>query len=259
MFEHIARGHQPSLPLAPGVEVLTLVSSECGSSAISTGLLRIEADSVLPVHEHECSAAFTVLEGVASVSVQEQFHLLRELDSIHIPARAARSIRNGASEELVLHWALAEPEPRWNFGTHSDRSATSETAEHVVRGGGSHVYELSPGAHFVDLFAGRYGASGICGGYGRFEPGASLPCHIHSYDESITIVEGRARCLVQGARYELSGYDTAFVPRGRPHRFVNDSDRPMAMVWVYAGDEPERTILDAGYCDGTLRWRNERS
>jgi hypothetical protein len=33
----------------------------------------------------------------------------------------------------------------------------------------------------------------------------------------------------------------------------------MAMVWVYAGDEPERTILDAGYCDGTLRWRNERS
>ncbi len=30
----------------------------------------------------------------------------------------------------------------------------------------------------------------------------------------------------------------------------------MAMIWVYAGSEPERNILDVGYCKGTLEWEN---
>jgi quercetin dioxygenase-like cupin family protein len=129
-----------------------------------------------------------------------------------------------------------------------------EDPEFIVRFDGAEVYELSPGADFRDLFAGRFGSVGICGGYGKFQPGASLPCHVHEYDESITIVEGQATCLVQGNRYQLSGYDTAFVPEGRPHRFINQSDLPMAMIWVYAGTEPERTLVEPAYCDGTLAW-----
>jgi len=27
----------------------------------------------------------------------------------------------------------------------------------------------------------------------------------------------------------------------------------MAMIWVYAGSEPERTIVDTGYCTGHLK------
>jgi quercetin dioxygenase-like cupin family protein len=196
----------------------------------------------------------TVLEGGGKVSVQGRNHVLEAHDSIHIPARAVRSVRNVGEGILILHWALATAEPDWRSPRSCEFADLSATSEHVIRSQGAEVYELSPGAHFQDLFAGRFGSSGICGGYGRFQPGASLPCHIHDYDESITIVEGSARCLVQGAAYELSGYDTAFVPRGRPHRFINESDRPMAMVWVYAGDEPERTIIDPGYCSGALCW-----
>ena len=87
-------------------------------------------------------------------------------------------------------------------------------------------------------------------GDGVFQPGASLPCHYHHYDESITIVEGAAICQVAGREYPLSGCGTACIPRGRPHRFLNRSDRPMAMIWVYAGDEPERTLVDASCCEG---------
>jgi quercetin dioxygenase-like cupin family protein len=130
----------------------------------------------------------------------------------------------------------------------------SEIPESVVRGAETETYELSEGAEFRDLFGARFGAVGICGGYGRFQSGASLPCHIHEYDESITIVEGRAICLVQGNRYRLSGHDTAFVPRGRPHRFLNGSDFPMAMLWVYAGSDPGRTLVSPSYCDGTETW-----
>ena len=114
--------------------------------------------------------------------------------------------------------------------------------------------ELSENAFFSDLFARRFGAVGICGGYGRFLPGASLPCHTHDYDESITIVAGTAVSLVQARRYQLSGYETAFIPRGTPHRFINHSQEEMAMIWVYAGDEPDRTIVEAGYCSGTIAW-----
>ncbi len=110
-------------------------------------------------------------------------------------------------------------------------------------------YELSANAMFRDLFAKRLGSRHLRG-YGRFAPGASLPCHTHLYDESITIVEGAATCLVAGRRYSLSGCDTALVPKGQPHRFINESDEPMAMVWVYAGDEPERVIVDNAICSG---------
>src|SRR5207302_2432227 len=113
-------------------------------------------------------------------------------------------------------------------------------------------YELSPGAFFRDLFARRLGARGICGGYGLFEPGASLPCHFHGFDESITIVLGRAVCQVAGREYEVADCDTACIPRGRPHRFLNRSGRPMAMIWVFAGDEPDRTLVVSGYCEGAL-------
>jgi hypothetical protein len=28
----------------------------------------------------------------------------------------------------------------------------------------------------------------------------------------------------------------------------------MAMIWVYAGDEPDRRIVDNDYCSGLLAW-----
>jgi mannose-6-phosphate isomerase-like protein (cupin superfamily) len=89
-------------------------------------------------------------------------------------------------------------------------------------------------------------------GMGVFFQGSSFPCHVHQFDESITIVIGEAICQVQGQEYKLSGYDTAFVPEGRAHRLFNVSEQPMAMIWVYAGDEPDRTLVDAGYCSGSI-------
>jgi oxalate decarboxylase/phosphoglucose isomerase-like protein (cupin superfamily) len=55
---------------------------------------------------------------------------------------------------------------------------------------------------------------------------------------------------VAGRRYSLRGCDTALVPQGLPHRFINETNEPMAMVWVYAGDEPERVIVDNAICSG---------
>jgi mannose-6-phosphate isomerase-like protein (cupin superfamily) len=183
-------------------------------------------------------------------------------DCVHVPAGTAHQVENGdADDQLVAHWAFATAKPTRTQVNRSfpieDRSfgfPGQSDPETIVRCDGKAIYELSENAFFCDLFAHRFGAQGICGGYGRFLPGASLPCHIHDFDESITIVSGSAVCLVQGRQYELSGCDTAFIPRGKPHRFLNGSDDEMAMIWVYAGNEPDRQIVLAKYCSGEIEW-----
>ncbi len=219
----------------------------------------------MPYHKHAFSEAVTILVGEASIAVEGRNYLLRAFDCIHVPSGLAHEVKNvRADAMLVAHWAFATSVPSRELS--EDRFAVENRRlgsplpgdpEHIVRFADAHKYNLADGTEFRDLFAGRFGAVGICGGYGEFNPGCSLPCHIHEYDESISIVKGQAICEVMGKRYRLSDCDTAFVPRGRPHRFLNESQSPMAMVWVYAGCEPARAILDVGYCDGSLLWKNE--
>ena len=57
-----------------------------------------------------------------------------------------------------------------------------------------------------------------------------------------------------GRAIPLKGVATAFVPQGKPHRFLNSSDDDMEMLWVYAGDEPDRLVVDNQYCSGLLAW-----
>ena len=252
-----------AMPLGiAGVELYTFVSEACGATNFSTGIAKIEPSGFLPYHSHAFSEAITVLRGSARVLVEGRAYRLNPRDSVHIPAGVAHRVENcAADEELVAHWSFATARPSRELIDQTfpvdDRGTgdpTREDPETIVRYKTESIYELSKGAFFLDLFARRFGARGICGGHGRFLPGASLPCHIHDFDESITIVEGAAVCLVQGHRYELSGNDTAFIPKGLPHRFLNLSNAEMAMVWVYAGDEPDRRIVESQYCSGELEW-----
>ncbi|MGI0084696.1 MAG: cupin domain-containing protein [Nitrososphaerales archaeon] len=244
----------------PEVTLSPFVSGECGATAMSTGAAIFASGARLPYHKHSFSEAVTVLEGEALITVEGRCYHLRPFDCIHIPSGIAHEVVNASNYSfLTALWAFASPTPsrelvQGQFAK-NNRSATEpepDDPEHVVWFKKASAYELATGTEFCDLFAGHLGAVGICGGYGKFRPGSSLPCHVHDYDESITIVQGEATCEVGGKRYHLSGCDTAFVPAGRPHRFLNESSNPMAMVWVYAGDEPARTIVDVGRCSGWL-------
>ncbi len=241
------------------VRILTFASRECGATGFSTGLSILKPGGCLPYHQHGCSEAVTVLQGQADLQIDGRTYRLGPLDCVHIPADVAHFVSNAISgEDLITHHAFAsahatvEPSAKEFPLQDCILISPSETdPEAILRSKECLVYELSRNAFFNDLFARRFGTVGICGGYGRFLSGASLPCHTHDYDESITIVKGAAVCLVAGRRYELNGYDTAFIPKGTPHRFLNLSGDEMAMVWVYAGDEPDRKIVDASCCSGS--------
>ena len=257
-----ARGRDAVVNQLPGVDLHTFVSRACGASAFSTGTATFQPGGSLPYHFHGFSEAVTVIEGSARVLVEGRSYRLGPRDCVHFPAGVAHQVQNDDPvQRLVAHWAFATPNPVreltdrvFPLDDRGSNSPSQKDPETIVRCTDDAIYELSKNAFFCDLFARRFGSVGICGGYGRFLPDSSLPCHIHDFDESITIVQGTAVCLVQGKQYELSGCDTAFIPKGIPHRFLNKSKEPMAMVWVYAGSEPDRQIVEAGYCSGELVW-----
>jgi len=252
--EFLTRGAGPAdLQLAPGVSVRELATGRYGAQRLTTSLACFEPGAELPYHVHPFSEVILLLRGAARVLVEGRRYALQRYDALHVPAQTAHGVVNDSAEQAILHTSMATAQPTRELVQTRfevvDRQAPAEgNPERLTRFQAAAVYELGARTAFRDLFAGRMGSRGICGGYGLFQPGASLPCHYHDYDESITIVEGTALCQVAGAEYSLSNFDTACSPRGRPHRFINREGAPMAMIWVYAGDEPDRVIVDASFC-----------
>lgn len=253
----------PVTNLAHGVELRQFASDSCLAQGLYTGTVTFLPGADLPYHTHDVSEAATVLSGEGWFEVEGRRYRLRPYECLHVPSGTAHQVANASSEcSLLVHCAFASSAParewvhsKFNQEDFEKGHPRSGAPEHLVRIGGATAYELADGTRFYDFFAGRFGSQGVCGGYGEFKPGTSLPCHVHDYDESITIVKGEAVCEISGRRHSLSGCDTAFVPRQRPHRFLNESQNLMAMIWVYAGSEPERAIVDVRYCKGVRNWK----
>jgi quercetin dioxygenase-like cupin family protein len=123
--------------------------------------------------------------------------------------------------------------------------------EHITRFESAPRSEAGPGTRFIDYFNEEM-VPGIemSGGYGLFQSGGRLPAHFHDFDESICIIQGTATCICEGRYHSMSNGATALQPRGRVHYFVNNSDLPMAMVWVYAGPLPQRILAAESYATG---------
>jgi len=256
--EQIIRNDGSSgISLAPGVVLTPFAGDACGARGVFTGLVEFQPGAELPYHLHPCTETVIVLSGAVHATVEGRQYELNQLDTMQVPPGTGHSVRGATVGEVTrVFVAFANGTPERTLieepSTTVSCVATSESvAEKLTRFKSAEVYELAPRAAFRDLFWGDHRHQGICGGYGLFEPGAGLPCHTHDFDESITIIQGKAVCQVAGRRYELSNCDTAMVPNGRPHRFINESNEAMAMVWVYAGNRPSRTLVVQQCCDAT--------
>jgi quercetin dioxygenase-like cupin family protein len=242
--------------LVPGVDLHPLVGDYNGARNLFTGLLILATKASYPLFTRPFTEVSVLLDGQVAVDVEDRRYRLASFDAMTVPSQLPRRLVNlSHNRPALIHISLAAsvPAQSWVNGrftpVEQPANATGQPgAERLCRNNPRGRFELAPKALFQDLFSAELGSQGICGGYGVFEPGARLPCHRHEFDESITIVQGTATCIVEGRRHELSDKATALVPQGLCHYFINLTLNPMAMVWVYAGDKPDRIVMDESYC-----------
>ena len=243
------------IELQSGVSFEALVGQFNTARNLTTGIVSIQPQAALDLHNHPCSESITVLEGAAEVTVEGRVYRLGPLDNIVIPRWLPHAARNPETKSIArLHVALAMSQPERELITRTfarvDMPADSTGVagmERVTRFlSAQRTFGVGPGAEFIDYFnAELMPGLEMSGGFGRFQPGGRLPAHVHDFDESICIIDGTATCLVEGRNYPMSGCATAMVPRGRVHYFENQSSAAMDMIWVYAGPMPERIVVDA--------------
>lgn len=246
-----------TLELEPGIAFQPLVGNFNTARGLTTGIVTMQPTASLNYHTHPCSESITVLEGQAEISVEGRAYRLGPLDNITIPRWLPHQARNADKKsELRLHVALAistpEREPVTREFAHQPMSAESPGTlgfERVTRfSRADRLQGVGPGAEFIDYFnATLMPGIEMSGGFARFDPGGRLPDHLHDFDESICIIRGQATCMVEGRQYSLNNCDTAMVPRGRVHYFINESSDQMDMIWVYAGPLPERIMIAPGF------------
>jgi quercetin dioxygenase-like cupin family protein len=250
-----AVGAGPKLEIDRGVIFEELVGAHNGARNLTTGIVTFGPHAQLRYHTHEFTESVTLLEGEATIDVEGRRYTLEPLDNVVIPCGIAHTVKNAGDSPATFHVAMASHAPARTlverfFRRNMPPEATGFAgAERLNRHATATRFEASPGAMFIDFFnQDLMPGIEMSGGYGLFRPGGRLPCHLHDFDESICIIQGSATCIVEGRRYTMADKATALQPRGRCHYFVNETNAPMAMLWVYAGPSPERLVLEERNC-----------
>jgi 2-dehydro-3-deoxyglucarate aldolase/4-hydroxy-2-oxoheptanedioate aldolase len=254
VMNHVAEAAE--IEIDRGVVFRALVGSHNRARNLTTGIVRFAPEASLPYHTHPFSESITLLEGQATAEIEGRCYRLRPFDNVTIPRDTAHAVINtSGNRPTIFHIAMASDKPvrtqvsaSFSRTVIGDEVSGLQAKERINRHDRTPRYELAPRALFQDYFNRELGCPDMSGGYGVFEPGARLPCHLHDFDESICIVSGTATCVVEGRRYSLADRATALVPRGRCHYFINESKEPMAMIWVYAGPMPERALMNERLC-----------
>ena len=113
--------------------------------------------------------------------------------------------------------------------------------------------DRGPGLKGWPLITEDVGSEHLTTGITEFQPGANLAMHIHNCEEQVTMLEGDATVIIDGASYEVSAPDTTFIPAGVPHRFINSSAKPMKILWVYTTTKVTRTFVNPGRPEDYLK------
>lgn len=80
--------------------------------------------------------------------------------------------------------------------------------------------------------------------YGTDEIGVGPRLHVHPYDETFIVVQGRARFFVGNAVLEAEAGEVVLGPAGLPHRFENLGPGRLQTIDIHHSPEWIQTDLD---------------
>lgn len=80
--------------------------------------------------------------------------------------------------------------------------------------------------------------------YGTDEVGVGPRLHVHPYDETFVIVQGRARFFVGDVVLEASAGEVVLGPAGLPHRFENLGPGRLQTIDIHHSPQWIQTDLD---------------
>ena len=80
--------------------------------------------------------------------------------------------------------------------------------------------------------------------YGTDTVGVGPRLHVHPYDETFIVTEGRARFFVGGTTLDAAAGDVVFGPAGVPHRFENLGPGRLQTIDIHHSPEWIQTDLD---------------
>ena len=102
------------------------------------------------------------------------------------------------------------------------------------------IDDSDPGVAARRLVSAYAGATSFTAGISVFAPKSDILLHTHPCEEIVVILDGEGVAELNGEQYSLQRYDLSLVPPGVPHRFLNQSDAPFTMMYVYPTTEVTR-------------------
>jgi len=221
---------------------------------LTTGFSTFAPGVQLPYHHHPYAESLTLLSGEAIVEVEGRMYALEPYDNLSIPGGLAHAAFNSSvSQPAVFHAAIPTTDPSRTqveqFFSRRRMPADAkgpEGAERLTRHRGAAHYESGSLTTCIDFFNGELVPSiEMSGGWALFACGGQQPAQAYDCDASIAIVEGAATCIVEGRHHALAERTTLLLPRGQVYSIRNETDEPMAAIWVCASPAPERRIVTA--------------
>ena len=107
-------------------------------------------------------------------------------------------------------------------------------------------FARSAGVRTSHLFGPRDGATeGICGTT-ELGIGGGVPLHRHNCEETVMVLGGQALFEAAGEQHVLVAGDATWTPAGVDHRFSNDGDGWLRILWFYGRTDATRTVVANG-------------
>ena len=114
----------------------------------------------------------------------------------------------------------------------------------IIRYAEAVIDDGDPGVAARRLVSKYTGADTFTAGISVFAPGADILLHTHPCEEIVVILDGVGVAELDGERFNLQRFDLSLVPPGVPHRFLNQSDAPFTMMYVYPTTDVTRDPVE---------------